>query len=130
MLHFPLNKEQPELCVSTLIEIYREKTKNIRSEGTDSLILACKQPHRPVGSQTISRWIKEVLTESGIDTSIYSGYSAKHAAISAAKRKGTSIEVIRKAAGWSKRSNVFGKFYNRPLCEENNFATIVLKTKK
>lgn len=51
----------------------------------------------------------------GIDTDIFKGHSTRHAATSAAFKAGTSVEKIREAAGWSAKSNVFTKFYNRPV---------------
>lgn len=126
LLHFPFMSEQPNLCVATLIQTYIEKTNSVRSEGVDSLLLTYKKPYQPASSQTLSRWLKEIMSMSGIDVTTFAGYSAKHAAVSAAKRKGLSIENIRAAAGWSHKSNVFGKFYNRPLRETCNFASIVL----
>ncbi|XP_043480226.1 uncharacterized protein LOC122509950 [Leptopilina heterotoma] len=130
MLRFPYLHEQPNLCVATLIKIYLEKTKTIRETGVDSLLFTFKKPHHPATAQTASRWLKEVMSKSGIDVTAFAGYSSKHAAVSAAKRKGLDIESIRLAAGWSKTSNVFGKFYNRPLREKCTFAKTILNYKK
>lgn len=79
------------------------------------LILTIRKPIRAATSQTISRWIKLGLKEGGIDTDIYSSYSTRHAATSAAYRAGVNIDIVRKAAGWTEKSEVFSKFYNKPL---------------
>ncbi|XP_051168956.1 uncharacterized protein LOC127286542 [Leptopilina boulardi] len=130
MLRFPYLLEQPNLCVATFIKVYLEKTKTIRETGVNSLLLTFKKPHHPATAQTASRWLKDIMNESGIDVTTFAGYSSKHAAVLAAQRKGLDIESIRLAAGWSKNSNVFGKFYNRPLREKCNFAKTVLECKK
>lgn len=131
VLLFPFLNDQPELCVATLLQIYMEKTKDIRPKEANSLILTYKKPYHPAGTQTISRWVKDIMEKSGIDTLSYSGYSVKHASVSSAKRKGVNVEVIRQTAGWSEKSNTFGKFYNRPLRDtENNFLSSVLNISK
>lgn len=63
---------------------------------------------------TIARWLKEILSKSGIDDS-FTAHSSRHAASSQAKRSGVSIEVIRRTAGWSSNSTAFGRFYNREI---------------
>ncbi|XP_043482415.1 uncharacterized protein LOC122511321 [Leptopilina heterotoma] len=109
-----INLENIKVC-DDAIKIYipdRLKTTRVGKnqplpEGVDSLLLTYKKPYQPASSQTLSRWLKEIMSMSGIDVSTFAGYSAKHAAVSAAKRKGLSIENIRAAAGWSHKSNVF-----------------------
>ena len=68
-----------------------------------------------MGTQTLSRWIKRTLKESGVDTGVFSAYSVRHASTSAAKRAGVSIDVIKRIAGWSKDSQVFAKYYGLEL---------------
>ncbi|OXU26260.1 hypothetical protein TSAR_007120 [Trichomalopsis sarcophagae] len=56
LLILPRFKDDPQLCVASVIERYVEMTKDFRSE-TDSLFLAIKKPHKDVGSQTTNRSI-------------------------------------------------------------------------
>lgn len=65
----------------------------------------------------------DVLADSGVNTS---AYSTRHAATSAANRKGVSWDVIRNCAGWSQRSHTFASFYNIPLCKKAVFAKAIL----
>ena len=100
------------------------KTDQYRKSGCDNLILTSKKPFDVAKSQTISRWIKETLQECGVDINIYTAHSTRHAATSAAYRKGVSVETIKKAAGWTERSSAFAKFYNKPLAKPvNEFAS-------
>ncbi|CAB0029780.1 unnamed protein product [Trichogramma brassicae] len=59
------------------------------------------KPHRAIGAETVSRWIKEGLRESGIDTSNFTGHSTRHAVSSKALERGIDIDTIRPTAGWS-----------------------------
>lgn len=101
-----------------------EVTSSIRSN--DNVILTFRRPYHVASSQTISRWIKQTLTASGIDTNVFSGHSTRHASTSAAHRAGVSIDIIRKTAGWSGQSAVFANFYNRPIINgDTNFVNVL-----
>lgn len=127
VLLIPFYEEKPEVCVASTLSVYLEKTKLIRTMNKTKLFLCYKKPFGVASTATISRWIKSVLADSGIDTTIFSAYSTRHAATSAAKRKGISWDVIRNCAGWSQKSHAFAVFYNRPLCKKGEFAKAILK---
>ena len=58
--HYPDNEK---LCIgirNTLV------TRDIRD-----LIISYGKPHKPVSSETISRWIKDELSKAGVDTSVF-----------------------------------------------------------
>lgn len=68
------------------------------------------------------------MKESGIDTEVFSAHSTRHASTSAAHRRGISLDLIKRCAGWSGNSLVFSKFYDRPLtsnCDEGAFAEAI-----
>lgn len=125
VLNLPFFHEKPSICPASAISDYITATENLRCNSLDSLLLTYKKPHRPASSQTISRWIKQVLSESGIDVTIFGAHSARHAATSAARRAGASIDNIRRTAGWTATSNTFARFYNRPILDTNDFARTV-----
>nr|CAH7763409.1 unnamed protein product [Callosobruchus chinensis] len=112
-LVIPYFKDNPALCLASVVDYY-ELTKDLRPSDIDYLILTVKRPIRQVSSQRLSNWIEQTLAASGIDTTLFSGYSTRHAATSAAFRAGISIEIIRSMAGWTQKSNMFARFYNRP----------------
>lgn len=131
-----LNKIQPTLVVpyfldnckvcaaSTLVE-YINRTREIRG-SIQRLFISLKKPYKAVSSQTLSHWVCDTLAAAGLDTNIYTAHSTRHAAASAAKRIGISLDQIRKTAGWTENSSVFAKFYNRPIVEDkNNFANAI-----
>lgn len=81
--------------------------------------LSIKSPYKPVGTQTISKWLQKLLVNSHVDTSIFKGYSYRHASTSKAARMGVSVDTIFTKAGWCKGSSVFGRFYNKPLLNDS-----------
>lgn len=120
-LKLPYFTEEPRLCVASLIKKYLEMTQEFRQPNCDKFLLTYKKPHRPASKQTLSRWVRDILGASGIDTSIFKAHSTRHAVTSAALRKGVSVQAIKKTAGWTESSKTFAKFYNRPLCGPDNF---------
>lgn len=127
-LIFPYFSEKPELCVARTLEYYLSITKPFRKNDEGYLILTHKKPYHPASTETISRWIKEVLQKSGIDTSMFTSHSVRHASTSAAYRAGLNIDIIKNTAGWTKSSSVFAIFYNRPLITSNlDFANSVIR---
>lgn len=113
ILTFPFF-DKPELCVASTLKHYIQVTKHIRSTCT-SLFITHKKPYHAATRQTLSRWIKLALKSSGINVTVFTEYSVRHAATSAAYKSGVNINVIKNTAGWSPNSYVFFKFYNRPL---------------
>ncbi|XP_057327244.1 uncharacterized protein LOC130668794 [Microplitis mediator] len=125
LLILPFFKEKPELCAASAIIRYLKVTKALRGEEK-KLFISIRKPYKAVSSQTIGKWIKSMLAECGVDER-FTGHSVRHAATSKAASKGISIETIRKTAGWSQNSQVFAKFYQRPISQAaSNFAVAVL----
>lgn len=125
-LFLPIYQEDIRICPVTALLAYLERTRDLRKEETN-LFITFKKPYRKASSQTISIWLKSVLQSSGLNTEKFTGHSTRHAATSAAARKGVSIDRIRLTAGWTAKSNMFTKVYNRPLIPQNNFAEKVLE---
>lgn len=116
--------EKPELCVANTLDHYLRVTHDIRGEE-ERLFLTVNKPHRAASKETLSRWIRQILSECGIDDS-FGAHSTRHASTSTAWRNGASFDIIRSAAGWSQNSKVFLQFYNRPI-QDNNYASFVLE---
>jgi integrase len=115
ILNLPFFRSRPGICPASALQKYVLVTSPLRSNTEEHLILSYKKPHRSASSQSLGRWIKQTLTDSGIDTSIFTAHSTRHASTSAASRAGLSVDAIRKSAGWTERSAVFANFYNRPI---------------
>lgn len=127
----PYFTAQPEICPVKTLTQYIEVTRGLRinDNSCDYLFITIKRPHHRASCQSISRWLKQVMSDSGIDITRFSAHSTRHAATSCAYREGLSVDSIIKAVGWSPRSSSFATHYNRPLYNEPNqvlFARAVL----
>ncbi|ODM93263.1 hypothetical protein Ocin01_13420 [Orchesella cincta] len=117
------NVAQPCLIIPRKLD--RTKTKR----NCNQFFVSFTSPFKPVSTQTISRWLVLVLKQSGIDISVYKGHSYRHAATSKAHSVGVNTDCIYRSAGWSTKSKMFAKFYNRPLSNDSNFANAILENK-
>lgn len=124
-LYLPFFYENLKICPASVLKDYIFVTKNMRNTNAGSLLLTYRPPHRAATAQTISRWIKQVLSESGVDVGTYGAHSTRHAATSAAYAAGINVDMIRKTAGWTSTSTAFARFYNRPIIDESGFARAV-----
>lgn len=97
--------DKRKICPSQTLVDYLHCTKDRRNNEKSSF-LSLKKPYGKVGASTLSRWIKIILTKSGMDTETFSGYSTSHAA-KRAKRAGVNIDTIRATAGWTKASKTY-----------------------
>lgn len=108
-------RANPKLCPVSCFGYYVFLTDTMRSDlNSDSLFMALLKPHRPVTGATIGRWIKEMMSLSGIDTSVFKAHSTRGAAASRAAGAGVPIDSILSAAHWAQEST-FKKFYCREV---------------
>ena len=128
VLVLPFFLENSTPCVASALESYIQKTTPLR--GTvEYLFLSFKSPYKAVTTQTLSRWIKDMLTKSGVDTQRFTAYSTRHASTSTARRKGVGLDTIRRTAGWTETSSTFSRFYDLRLCNASDqFARSVLSS--
>ena len=126
VLEIPYYDAQPNVCPARTLVTYLEKTSDLRPPDEERLILTHQKPYHAATTQTVSRWIKSTLKQSGLNTELYSAHSTRHASTSAAARTGVNVDTILQAIGWSKNSSTFARFYNRPLISEKSFATSIL----
>ena len=113
----------PKLCVILCLKAYLKVIVSPRHNET-ALFITRQKPYQTAKKDTISRWIKTVLTLAGIDTRVYGGHSTRSASTSAAARQGLPTITIPQSAGWCS-NNTFEKFYNMEL-EQPNFGDKLL----
>lgn len=128
LLSFRPFPDRPELCVFSLMKFYLGLTRELRQEGCGALFISLRPPHKSVSSQTLGRWVKAVLEVAGVDTSIFSAHSTRHASTSFAAGRGISVDEIRRTAGWTRSSEVFARFYNRPIIETASLQTAIINS--
>lgn len=117
ILFLPFFTENLQICPATTLLCYVNRTRSLR--GSNYLFVTSKRPHKAVTTQTLSRWIKCTLGESGVDISMFSAHSTRHATTSQARALGVNIDQIRNTAGWSGNSETFARFYNRVVTEQD-----------
>ena len=104
--------EDDLICPARTILEYIRRTADVRGNCT-SLFISTVSPYKAVTSSTISHWIKEFLSKSGVDSN-FSAHSTRSAASSAASRVGIPVDSILRMANWSNAST-FTRFYHRDL---------------
>ena len=85
-------KENPNICVLNVLNIYLKKTEQLRF-GSDLFIITQK-PYSAATKATIAAWIKLGLKLSGIDLSLFTPHSTRSASTSAVVSK-VPIDTIR-----------------------------------
>ena len=104
------------LCTKCTLAAYISRTKALRGHGPNDfvskLFISYIKPHKPISTDTLSRWIKLVLASAGIDTSVFKTHSVRGAATSHAYAKSVPIAEILRAADWT-NERTFRKYYLR-----------------
>ena len=109
------------LCPKQTLLHYNHCTQDLSKSGeqTESqLFIPHVKPHKPVFSSTLGTWIKTVMTDSGIGTSIFKPRSVRGASTSALYQRGASLVKIMKMADWSSERTL-NRFYNRNVNNTN-----------
>lgn len=110
-----LRKYSPDrrICVYYTLEMYLARTEGIR-ETERRLFISYVKPYKCVSSSTVSRWLKQVMFNSGIDIKKFTSHSIRGASSSKAKAAGVPIQEIMKVAGWASELT-FAKYYCKPV---------------
>ena len=116
-LHFTKNSDSA-LCVYSHFVQYVPLTAAARPY----VIATLRAPHKRASADTISRYVKQTLTDAGVNTAVYTPYTCRHASTSAASRDNIPLTNIMQSAGW-RAASTYSRFYKRPVLErtETNF---------
>src|SRR5665811_465047 len=68
-IFIPKLNRNKKLCVKSALEIYLDKTKEIRS--SENLFVSTISPYKNVSCQTLSRWLVKLLELAKINVSVY-----------------------------------------------------------
>ena len=107
-----------KLCVVHCAEEYLAGRKELVSESTHRLLITFGKPHREASPDTVSRWIKNALSNAGIDINIYKAHSCRAAAASKVQELGAPLHEILKHGCW-KRKSTFTKYYSKDIIGNN-----------
>ena len=120
-----------ELDVALYVQKYMDRTVPLRWRavkkglGKPVQLFLSHKSGLPVAKSTISRWIKEVMSLAGIDTSTFAPGSTRGASVSAAARRGASLQKILNAGDWN-NLGTYQRFYQRNL-EDTPVGQIILE---
>ena len=103
--------EDALLCPVKCLTDYLDREATLRKTAVN-LFLGTIPPRKPIGSSSIGRWLKQTMTESGIDPAVFGAHSTRGAAASRALERGLPIEAVLGAGGWA-RESTFTCFYQR-----------------
>ena len=112
-------KENIKLYLVNCLLSYLERRKLLVNDDVKELVISYGKPHRPVGSDTLSKWINDELKLSGIDTNVFATHSCSSASVSKTKVNGMGINEIMKKGCWKSESR-FKKFYDKDIIIDNN----------
>ena len=113
VLNIPRFSSESQLCVATVLEEYVNRTSSLGGKE-QQLFISFARPHHGVSKDTISRWIRSVLQEDGIDTTVFKPHSTRAASTSKANSRNFPLVTVMKAASWSTNC-VFNRFYYKPV---------------
>ena len=121
--------QDSSLCIYTYMLEYLRRTAPIRGDQK-LLFITLKPPYKGASNSkdTLSRWVKKVMSSAGIDTNLFLPHSVRAASTSAAKRGGASVKEIMDSAGWS-RTSTFTTFYDKQVADPHMFDVAVLSNK-
>ena len=122
-IYLPVYPVDRKLCVVTTLRAYGARTMAIRQSS--KLLLVLIAPHAPISSQTVSRWLRNILNLAGINPT-FTGHSTRSASTTAAAEAGIPLELILDAADWSS-AGTFRAHYLRPTSlSKETFANSVI----
>ena len=79
-------------CPVNTLKAYVERTASLRKNSNiNQIFISVIAPHGGVTANTISRWIRTSLKESGVDTSVFNAHSTRGAAASKALASGIPV---------------------------------------
>ena len=132
-IELKLFEDNPLLCVLSTLQVYLDRTKQLREKKDkprDQLLLSFVEPHGPVVPCTIAGWLIKIMTAAGVDTTEFRAHSTRGASTSKAEAMGLSCKEILDMAKWSKITT-FYKHYKREIVKKvlpssANFGSTVL----
>ena len=108
-----------KLCIVSCIEHYLLKRNKLLPNDEKAFIITYGKPHKPASADTISRWIKDTLKDSGINVEVFTSHSCRSASTSKALSVGVPLHEILKRANWS-NADTFQKHYQRTIMSTVN----------
>ncbi len=108
-----------DVCVVACIKAYLKYTECFRlNKKSSQFFITYGSPNCEASRASISRWLKDVLRDAGIDADLFGSHSTRSASTSAAKSV-CNLDTVLRAGGWACAST-FTKHYDlkvTPKCD-------------
>ena len=108
------------MCYQTLTK-YIQLTSG--KHGPANLVCSYQKPFKPVSTDTLRRWIRQIMKKSGVSPA-FGVHSVRGASASAAISKGASIDEVMNSVGWKNEKTV-ARHYNKTV-ERFNYQLKIL----
>ena len=115
-IEFRAYTEDPSLCPVLCIKNYMVKRAEVIKDNASAFFITHGKPHHPASKDTLARWVKEVMQNSGIDTTVFKPHSTRGASNSKALQMGMPLEQVLKRGQWS-NAYTFFQYYYREIDE-------------
>ena len=102
---FYVHEKIPNICPVPTIKHYLDKRNNNVAHETKTSFITHGKRFTAAHEDTISLWVKEVMTETSINVSKYNTHSCRSAASTRALYKAVHIEDILKQRNWSNQKH-------------------------
>ena len=112
-----------KICPFKTLQDYLARTSSLR-QGENKLFISFQRPYKAVTRQTISRWVRTVMTDAGVHTARFHPHSTRAASTSKAVARAVPIDIIMSTAGWQS-ATTFQKFYHKPIVETDGTSDMV-----
>ena len=92
--------DNEKLYIVKCLQSYLGIRNTLVTRDIKDLIISDGKPHKPVSSETVSRWIKDELLKAGVGTSVFEAHSCRSASSSKARDAGISVsEILKREVG-------------------------------
>ena len=122
-IHIEPYNDDPALCPIFHMVRLDKKLEKFRGKNETRFWLSSKKPHSPATVQTICKWLKSVIVDSGAVSG--SVRDARSAGATTAAQAGIDLGRVMEAADW-KRLSTFQRHYFKPQSLDN--LSSILKT--
>ena len=124
---------EEKLYIVNWLQSYLGKRNHLVNDEVRELLIRYGKSHKPVSSESVGRWIKNELTNAGVDTTVFKPHSCRSASVNKAKVNGVPTSVILEKGCW-KRESTFKEFYYKDVInneiegdELNYTSSLILK---
>ena len=103
--------EDKLLCPVKCVYAYLAQRSEIVTKDFTEFFITFGKPHHPASKDSLVRWVKGLMGNSGIDTEIVKPHSTRVASNSAAYKLGMPLQQVLKRGQWSNEGAFFTYYF-------------------